>query len=86
MLRKVYSTKFYRAYDDVVKYLEYAEGALLDQMYVDEFWFSVNELGYYVRLTIVVDGEEYQRDYSYEEVLDGDEVDFTNRIIDDFHL
>ena len=55
-------------------------------MYVDEFWFTVNELGYYVRLTIVVDGEEYQRDYSYEEILDGDEVDFTNRIIDDFHL
>lgn len=86
MLRKVYSTRFYRAYDDVVKYLEYAEGALLDQMYVDEFWFTVNELGYYVRLTIVVDGEEHQKDYSYEEILDGDEVDFTSRIIDDFDL
>lgn len=55
-------------------------------MYLDEFWFTVNELGYYVRLTIVVDGEEHQRDYSYEAILGGDEVDFTNLIIDDFHL
>lgn len=86
MLRKIHSTKFYRAYEDVVKYLEYAEDALLDQMYVDELWFTVNELGYYVRLTVVVDGEEHQGDYSYEEILDGDEVDFTIRIIDDFYL